>query len=105
MRLIQIVCLLFLFLPLAASSQQQTAPMSEETKKMMEAWMKLSAPGEPHKQLMTLAGNYSITSKSRFDSASEFMQAGGTCEKKAVSWRSLHPRTLPGARSPRNATI
>jgi hypothetical protein len=84
-RIIPIACLLSILLPFVAFSQDQAAPqMSEETKKMMEAWSKLAMPGEQHKQLMTLAGTYKVKSRFKMDPAGPFVDSGATCEKKAV---------------------
>ncbi|HEY4491918.1 MAG TPA: DUF1579 family protein [Acidobacteriota bacterium] len=76
-----------LLLPFAAISQEQTqtAPqMSEETKQMMEVWMKMATPGAEHKQLMTLAGEYKIASKFRMEPGGPLTDSTAQCEKKAV---------------------
>jgi Protein of unknown function (DUF1579) len=84
MRNKNVFCLLLiLILPLAGISQEQPQ-MTEESKKMMEVWMKYAMPSEAHKKIMAMAGSYSITSKSRMDPVSPFMESSGTCEKKAV---------------------
>lgn len=83
-RMFIVSVLLMMFLPLVAYSQQQTMPqMSEETKKMMDAWMKLATPGDAHKRIMALAGSYSVAGKMKHDATSPFMDTTASCEKKA----------------------
>lgn len=99
MRMLCIWLVMFLILPVAAYSQQSGPQMSEETKKMMDTWMKLGTPGEVHKTITALAGNYSITAKSKMDPESPFMENTATCEKEAVlGGRYLHEHCSgPGA--------
>jgi hypothetical protein len=85
MRKLYVLLLIFSFLSFAVYSQQQSAPqMSEEQKKMMETWMKLGTPGEAHKRITALAGNYNVTTKTKMDSESPSMESTATCEKESV---------------------
>jgi Protein of unknown function (DUF1579) len=67
------------------SQQPQTAPqMSEETKKMMEVWMQMATPAAQHKQLMTLAGDYNVSSKFRMEAGGPLTESSATCSKKSA---------------------
>lgn len=79
------ICLaMILLLPIAVYSQQTGPQMSEETKKMMETWMKLGTPGEAHKSITALAGTYNVAARSKMDPESPFMENTATCEKESV---------------------
>ena len=56
---------LFCLLPAAtAVAQDSKAPMTPETKAMMEAFQKAGTPGAEHQQLAALDGTYDLTVKS-----------------------------------------
>jgi hypothetical protein len=51
---------------------------------MMEMWKKIATPGEPHKQLASLAGSWSTKTKEWMDPNKPPMESTGTCEEKVV---------------------
>ena len=69
--------------PLAA--QEASAPeMSAETKAMMEAFQKAGTPGEPHRQLASMAGSYDLTVKSWHTPGAEPMVDTGTATRRMM---------------------
>jgi hypothetical protein len=51
---------------------------------MMEMYKKLGTPGEPHKQLASLAGKWSTKTKEWMDPNKPPMESTGTCEEKVL---------------------
>jgi hypothetical protein len=51
---------------------------------MMETYQKLATPGEPHKQLASMAGSWSTKTKSWMDPNKPPMESTGSCEQKML---------------------
>jgi uncharacterized protein DUF1579 len=74
----------------AASSAHGVEPKQEQGQiqgdmnAMMETYAKLAEPGEPHKQLSTLAGSWYTKTKSWMDPSQPPMQSKGACEHKMI---------------------
>jgi hypothetical protein len=51
---------------------------------MMDAYKQLATPGEPHKQLASMAGSWTTTTKEWMDPSKPPMESKGTCEEKVV---------------------
>ncbi|HET7202768.1 MAG TPA: DUF1579 family protein, partial [Steroidobacteraceae bacterium] len=62
----------------ASKAQPQMTP---EQKAEMEAYMKAGAPGEPHKQLATMAGKYSVAMKSWQEPGAPPVEETGTATR------------------------
>ena len=69
--------------PLAAQ-ETGAAEMSAETKAMMEAFQKAGTPGEPHRQLASMAGSYDLTVKSWHTPGAEPMVDTGTATRRMM---------------------
>jgi hypothetical protein len=61
-----------------------TKPAQDDHEKMMQQWLKYSAPSEHHQKLSTLAGNWTINVKHWHDPASAPEISSGTAEMKWV---------------------
>ncbi len=58
---------------------------------MMEAYQKLSIPGDPHKQLASLEGSWATKTKEWMDPSKPPMDSKGSCEMKMLlNGRFLH---------------
>ena len=66
------------------SQDTATKPVQDDHQKLMEQWMKLSAPSENHRKLDVLAGNWNINVKHWHDPASEPEVSSGTAEMNWV---------------------
>ena len=51
---------------------------------MMDTYKKLAIPGEPHKQLASLAGSWTTKTKEWMDPSKPPMESTGTCEEKVL---------------------
>jgi hypothetical protein len=68
----------------AAEKQPGQNPSEAEMKAMMETYAKLATPGERHKQLEALAGDWNTTTKSWMDPSQPPMESKGSCEQKMI---------------------
>ncbi|MDF0668474.1 MAG: DUF1579 domain-containing protein [Nitrospira sp.] len=76
------LCLMLIASPVMAKEKKHEKPMDE--KAMMEMWQKLATPGEPHKQLASLAGSWTTTTKEWMEPGKPPMESSGTVEMKSV---------------------
>ncbi len=60
-KLVSVVALLVVAAAFVAEGQQEPQQMSAEQQAAMDAWMKVATPGQQHKMLERLAGNYSVS--------------------------------------------
>ena len=67
---------------LAMAEEKKPAQMDPRT--MMETYQKLATPGEPHKQLASLAGSWATKTKSWMEPDKPPMESTGTCEYKVL---------------------
>lgn len=86
-RLLWIVALvlssLSLFAQEPAKKEAPPAPSAEE-KAMMEAWMKASTPGAPHKALEPFIGTWDTTVKTWMTADAPPMESSGLSEHRAI---------------------
>ena len=59
-------------------------PGQPDMQAKMDTYKKLSTPGEPHKQLASLAGSWATTTKEWMDPGKPPMESTGTCEEKVL---------------------
>ncbi|MBD0306353.1 MAG: DUF1579 domain-containing protein [Nitrospiraceae bacterium] len=57
---------------------------SPDPQAMMQKYMELATPGEPHRQLVSLAGNWTTKTKSWMEPDKPPMESTGTCEYKVL---------------------
>ncbi len=65
-----------------ADDQKGTKPMNPE--EMMEIYMKLATPGEPHKLLATLTGSWATKTKEWMDPEKQPVESAGSVEVKML---------------------
>ena len=63
---------------------------------MMETYKKLATPGEPHKQLASLAGSWTTQTKSWMDPGRPPMESAGTAEMKMLLDGVFSSKSSPG---------
>ena len=64
--------------------KKAAAPSQADMQKMMETYTKLATPGEPHKQMATMAGTWTTKTKAWMDPSQPPMESTGTCEQKVL---------------------
>lgn len=64
--------------------QDQPPQMTEEEKKMMEAWAKAMTPGEQHKLLEALVGDWNVASKHRMAPEAPWTESKGEEHTESV---------------------
>ena len=65
-----------------AKEKKQEAKMDQQA--MMETYQKLATPGEPHKQLASLAGSWTTKTKEWIELDKPPMESVGTCDFKML---------------------
>ena len=73
---------LVLNVSVAIAKEKQPAEMDMQA--MMDTYKKLAIPGEPHKQLASLAGSWTTKTKEWMDPSKPPMESTGTCEEKVL---------------------
>ena len=83
-RSIPLTCLILAFIasPVMAKDKKHEKKMDPQA--MMEQYMKLAAPGEPHKLFATLAGSWTTTIKEWMEPGKPPTEATGTAEIKML---------------------
>ncbi|HSQ50678.1 MAG TPA: DUF1579 domain-containing protein [Nitrospiraceae bacterium] len=83
-RFVPLTCLALFVLasPVMAKDKKQTKQMDQQAE--MEAYMKLAAPGEPHKLFATLAGSWTTTNKEWMEPGNPPTESTGTAEMKML---------------------
>jgi hypothetical protein len=76
------LCLLVTASPLLAKDKKQKQPMDPEA--AMEIYKKLATPGEPHKQLASLAGSWTTKTKEWMEPGKPPIESTGACELKTL---------------------
>ncbi len=81
---VPLTCLMLLIVasPVMAKDKKQTKQMDQQA--MMEAYMKLATPGEPHKLFATLAGSWTTKTKSWMEPGKPPMESNGSAEMKML---------------------
>src|SRR5437868_7039824 len=86
MSLKQIVLISFCLIATAsfvmAAEKKQADKM--DMQKRMETYQKLAAPGEPHKQLASLAGSWTTKTKMWMEPNQPPTESTGSCEQKVI---------------------
>ncbi len=68
--------------PALAKEKKGQKPMDQQA--MMELWKKLATPGEPHKQLASMAGSWTTTTKEWMEPGKPPTESTGTAEMKML---------------------
>ena len=76
------LCAVLIALPALAKDKKSTKQMDPQA--MMEAYKKLATPGEQHKQLASLAGSWTTTTKSWMEPGKPPMESTGSAEMKSL---------------------
>lgn len=76
------LCLLMIAVPVSAKDKKSEKQMAPQA--MMEAYKKLATPGEPHKQLASLAGSWTTKTKEWMEPDKPPMQSPGSVEMKIL---------------------
>ncbi|MBL8497913.1 DUF1579 domain-containing protein [Nitrosomonas sp. JL21] len=86
MRYLSLIWIAVLFMlvatPIVADEKKSNKPMSSE--EMVEIYTKLAAPGEPHRLLASLAGNWTTTTKEWMDPQKQPTESTGSVEAKMI---------------------
>ena len=77
---ILLTCLGLVMLAVPASAEDQPSAHPRDPQAMMETYKKLATPGEPHRQLASLAGRWTTTTKSWMEPNTPPMESTGACE-------------------------
>jgi uncharacterized protein DUF1579 len=71
-------------LSVSVSMAKEKQPDQMDMQAMMDTYKKLAIPGEPHKQLASLAGSWTTKTKEWMDPSKPPMESTGTCEEKVL---------------------
>ena len=75
---------LCLVLSVSVAMAKEKQPAQMDMQAMMDTYKKLAIPGEPHKQLASLAGSWTTKTKEWMDPSKPPMESTGTCEEKVL---------------------
>ncbi len=75
---------LCLVLSVSVATAKEKQPDQMDMQAMMDTYKKLAIPGEPHKQLASLAGSWTTKTKEWMDPSKPPMESTGTCEEKVL---------------------
>jgi hypothetical protein len=75
---------LCLVLSVSVAMAKEKQPAQKDMQAMMDTYKKLAIPGEPHKQLASLAGSWTTKTKSWMEPDKPPMETTGTCEDKVL---------------------
>lgn len=86
MRFKQIIltCLCLVVTASFVLAKEKKQEGKKDPQAMMEMYKKLGTPGEPHKQLASLAGSWNTKTKEWMDPNKPPMESTGTCEEKVL---------------------
>jgi hypothetical protein len=85
MRITQFTLIgLCLVLSVSVAMAKDKQPAQKDMQAMMDTYKKLAIPGEPHKQLASLAGSWTTKTKEWMDPSKPPMESTGTCEEKVL---------------------
>jgi len=71
-------------LSVSVAMAKEKQPDQMDMQAMMDTYKKLAIPGEPHKQLASLAGSWTTETKEWMDPSKPPMESTGTCEEKVL---------------------
>ena len=75
---------LCLVLSVSVAMAKEKQPDQMDMQAMMDKYKQLATPGEPHKQLASLAGSWTTKTKTWMEPDKPPMETTGTCEDKAL---------------------
>jgi hypothetical protein len=75
---------LCLVLSVSVAMPKEKQPAEKDMQAMMDTYKKLATPGEPHKQLASLAGSWTTKTKEWMDPNKPPTESTGSCEDKAL---------------------
>jgi hypothetical protein len=75
---------LCLVLSVSVAMAKEKQPAEMDMQAMMDTYKKLATPGEPHKQLASLAGSWTTKTKSWMEPNKPPMESTGACEDKTL---------------------
>jgi Protein of unknown function (DUF1579) len=79
-----LICLCLVMLAVPASAEDKKSEKQMDPQAMMETYKKLAMPGEPHKQLASLAGSWTTKTKSWMEPGKPPMESTGACEYQVL---------------------
>lgn len=81
---LRLICLCLVMLAVPASAEDKKSGKQMDPQAMMETYKKLAMPGEPHKQLASLAGSWTTKTKSWMEPGKPPMESTGACEYQVL---------------------
>lgn len=81
---ITFICLCLIMITVPASAKDKKSEKQMDPQAMMETYKKLATPGEPHKQLASLAGSWTTTTKSWMEPGKPPIESAGSAEMKTL---------------------
>jgi hypothetical protein len=82
--LVATIAVLVATVAFVAQGQQEPQKMTAEQQAMMDEWMKVATPGQPHKLLERLAGSYTVEVTQWEKPGAPPSKSAGTCESRMV---------------------
>ena len=79
-----LTCLCIVMLTVPASAEDKKSKKQMDPQAMIDTYKKLATPGEPHKQLASLAGSWTTNTKHWMEPNKPPMESTGTCEDKVM---------------------
>ena len=81
---ISFTCLCLIMATSFAMAKEDKSSHRTDPQAMMDMYKKVATPGEPHKQLASLAGSWATKTKSWVDPNKAPMESTGACEQKML---------------------
>ena len=79
-----LTCLCLMMTAVSASAEDKKPAKQMDPQAMMEEYKKLATPGEPHKQLASLAGSWTTKTKEWMEPGKPPMESSGSVEMKTL---------------------
>lgn len=79
-----LTCLTLFFIGTPVFAKESKEKKAKDPQAMMETYQKLATPGEPHKQLASLAGTWTTHTKEWMEPGTPPTESTGTCEYKVL---------------------
>jgi hypothetical protein len=81
---ITLTCLFLIMTAVPVLAKEKKSEKQMDPQAMMEEYKKLATPGEPHKQLASLAGSWATTTKEWMEPGKPPMESTGSVEMKTL---------------------
>jgi hypothetical protein len=81
---LRLICLCLVMLAVPALAADKKSGKQVDPQAMMETYKKLATPGEPHKQLASLAGSWTTKTKSWMEPGKPPLESTGACEYQVL---------------------